>query len=268
MMTRRVVFSLLFLGAAMTSLAQPPCDVYLHDPSITPCDTAGAWVFRRVDTVRIALLPNNDSCDIEVNFSSRKYDDTCTGENKVEFRIGYWNILNCPSYQQYADSLRVADPDRYRYWIRTLHIELTNRLTESKFVEDYQKKGDSSFYCTEPPPSCAKGRLDYHYISAFISSCVEYVEARSWSPLGQGVGCWYCFVVPCNTSKCCFLHRVYCWDVATNSPRVCSWWTMSGDSVQCGGSSNFDPQEAMPDCPPPFQIIWRSGCVLFECTEP
>jgi hypothetical protein len=257
------------VAARVSLIAQPPCDVYLNDPSMTPCVRPNPWDFNpRPITIRVPLPPNYDTCDIEVRYVMREYEDTCTGEEMWEYRILFWVYLDCPAYQAYADSLRDADPERYRQIVRQLHGELSRKLNELKFITHYNDLSPAQqllFHCTEPPPSCAKTKPGGHYISAFVSTCVEFVEARSFGPTAPLNGCWYCFISPCTVSKCCFLHQVYCWDTATNSPRMCSWWTFSGNTVECGGESDFNPQQAMPDCPPPYMIIWRSGCQAYEC---
>ncbi len=248
--------------------AQPPCDVYLNDPSMTPCVVPDSWDFsQQSDTIVVQLPPNNDTCEVVVSYVRRRYNDTCSGEIMWEYRVLYWQYVDCSAYQEYADSLRNADPERYRQMFRQQHIWLSNRLNERMVIKDYNDRDSATkllVHCTEPPPSCAASQQAYHYITAFVSSCVEYIEVRSFSPIAPG-WCWYVFISPCTVAKCCFVHQVYCWDVATNSPRVCQWWTITGNTVECDGQSNFDPQQVMPSCGPPYMLLWRSGCRAYEC---
>ncbi len=264
-----LLFSVLMLVGIVSLRAQPPCDVYLNDPAISECYIPGLWQWKVVHYIQIALPPNGDICTVQVWCDEREFYDTCTGQNMHEHRIAYWSVDDCPAYKEYADNLRQSNPDYYRTVIRMFHLNLIRKLTETLFTEKYSVSQEPwTFHCIEAPPSCARLVSEHHYVTSVPSKCVEYLEVRTLFPMVESHWCWFYVVAECTVSECCFLHREYCWDTATNSPRVCEWWTVSGESLHCNEQySNYDPQQAFPECTPSPVILWRSGCRIFDCSQ-
>jgi hypothetical protein len=192
----------------------------------------------------------------------RRIDDTCNGTWIEEYRILYWAVLDCPDYYTWSDSIRRINSDFYGFHLNSLHYLLWRQFTERIF-RDYSANG-LYHHCLEPPPSCSTSSSSGHFVHSMPAKCVEYYVLHAIPIVGGESDVWITGYNYCGISGCCFFHIKYCWDIATNQPRVCEWQTGT-----IGPLCNMlwsDIQ--IPDLLREFydiRLVYRSGCQVYPC---